>query len=157
VPLGKTGIDYSRRWVSVHQRAIVSAYRNSPFFSFYADDLFGILDSCIPLLLDLNMKILNYFTMLLEIPAEILFTDSYVSQGNSPHDLRYSISPKGCENKGYDFVFPPYSQVFSDRHGFIPDLSIIDLLFNLGPETRNYLVEMTGREKNIPPGKGRIW
>jgi hypothetical protein len=138
-PVDEVRIDYSRRWVPVHIRSFVSAYRNAPYYDFYADELLKIISSGESLLLNLNMQLLKFIVGTIGIKTEITLTGSFVKPEISESDLRYSISPKSKNPYRREIVFNPYTQLFSDRHGFIPDISIIDLIFNMGPESLHYL------------------
>ena len=139
VPISEIGIDYSRRWIKIHLRAIESAYSNSPFFSFYSDRLFAILEKKHSLLTELNMELLKELMSILNISTPVQYTSSFTRPGNTVSDFRYSISPKRSDRYQDRIIMTPYLQVFSDRYGFTPDLSIIDLLFNLGPEANRWL------------------
>jgi len=129
-------IDYSRKWQREHIHAIKSAYNSSAFFEFYAEQVLLPLESQYEYLIDLNMGILNILFNILEIDTKIEKTVSFIKDyGIDFHDMRYSFSPK---NKT---AYQPreYFQVFSPAHGFKQNLSILDLLFNMGPETWSYL------------------
>lgn len=131
-------IDYSVNWQRIHIHAIVSAYGKAPFFQFYADSLLNILKMKFKHLHELNLKILSELVNLLGIQTEIIsLTDFHeIIKENLP-DRRLTgktgIKSFNVEN------FGSYIQVFSDRFSFIPNLSIIDLLFNLGPDSLMYL------------------
>jgi hypothetical protein len=139
IPVDEVSIDYSRRWVPVHIRSIISAYKNAPYFDFYSDGFFKIISAGEPLLLNLNLKLLKYTLETLGIKTKISTTGSFVKPEISDADLRYSISPKSKKNCRKEISFKPYPQLFSDRYGFKPDISIIDLIFNMGPESLPYL------------------
>ncbi len=136
VKLRDIKIDNSRKWQREHIHAIKSAYNSSAFFEFYAEQVLIPLESQYEYLIDLNMDILEILFDILEIDIKIEKTASFIKDyGMDFHDMRYSLSPKN------EFLYQPlkYFQVFSPRHGFKPNLSIIDLLFNMGPETWTYL------------------
>lgn len=128
-------IDYTRRWQKVHTGALTSAYGSSAFFIYY----FGIIEEIIlrrhKYLLDLNMELLAALLEILKTDTEVEYTDTFMPVSNAEGDFRYSIDPK----KESSFRQKEYFQVFRDKHGFVPGLSIIDLLFNMGPETPSYL------------------
>jgi hypothetical protein len=133
-------IDLSENTNRIHWRAIESAYNKSPFFLYYRDDFERIILNPPDLLIDFNLQLLNLCLKFLKIKPEFSLSDSYVKMPSEMTDLRNSIMPKRPVKK--DFMigpFEPYTQVFPDRHEFIPNLSIIDLLFNLGPEAAGYL------------------
>ena len=132
VKLRDIKIDNSRKWQREHLHAIRSAYNSSAFFEFYAAQVLLPLKSKYEYLIDLNMNILDILCNLLEIDIKIEKTASFVKEyGTEIRDMRYILSPKN------ETVYQPgqYFQVFSPAHGFKPNLSIIDMLFNMGPET----------------------
>ena len=135
-------IDYSKPWVLQHKRAIISAYRTSAYFEYYQDELFAILDSKPKRLLDLNTRLLEFFLDKIGIKAEIRMTENY-SQNTDCEDLREVIHPKRPDNILEKLELnKPYFQVFAEKHGFIPNLSIMDLLFNEGPDSIIYLKKL---------------
>lgn len=127
---------YSEKWNKNHWKAICSAYQSSPFFLYYQDDLEEIFIRKYERLLDFNMDLMKKLIELIDIDVNISFTDNFIKPNSSINDFRFSISPKIDSSIK---KFPSYIQVFNDRHGFIKNLSIIDLLFNMGPETLAYL------------------
>ena len=132
-------IDYSTPWVMQHKRAIISAYRTSAYFEYYQDELFAILDSKPERLIDLNTRLLKFFLEKTGIKAEIRMTESYDTAPEC-EDLREVIHPKRPDRILENLELKkPYFQVFAEKHGFISDLSIMDLLFNEGPDSIIYL------------------
>lgn len=146
--ISEVRIDYSKPWVLQHKRAITSAYGTSAYFEYYQDELFAILDSQPERLIDLNTALLNFFLQKIGIKAEIHMTKEYSPNGTvipegeqiQCDDLRDVIHPKRQNNilnaMGLE---KPYFQVFSPKHGFQSDLSIMDLLFNEGPDSILFL------------------
>ena len=135
-------IDYSKPWALQHKRAIISAYRTSAYFEYYQDELFAILDSKPERLLDLNTRLLEFFLDKIGIKAEISMTENF-SQNTDCEDLREVIHPKRPDNILEKLELnKPYFQVFAEKHGFIPNLSIMDLLFNEGPDSIIYLKKL---------------
>lgn len=135
-------IDYSKPWALQHKRAIISAYRTSAYFEYYQDELFAVLDSKPERLLDLNTRLLEFFLDKIGIKAEIRMTENY-SQNTDCEDLREVIHPKRSDNILEKLELnKPYFQVFAEKHGFIPNLSIMDLLFNEGPDSIIYLKKL---------------
>jgi hypothetical protein len=133
-------IDYDTHWQRIHWNSIVSAYRSSPFFEFYEDDLKGFYVNKEKTLLDFNQKILQLLLGLLEIDRETNLTESFQRKYAHETDFRLSINPKKrLAVKDDRFVPYRYNQVFIEKHGFITDLSIIDLLFNEGPNAKEIL------------------
>lgn len=134
-------IDYRKDWISVHKRAMTSYYGSSPFFEYYADDIFAVLDSRPEFLLELNTSLTRLMAELLGIRCSISYTEDYLKADGSSEDFREVIHPKrhneilslfGIEGR-------EYYQVFSTRTGFLPDLSAADLLFNEGPNSLSFL------------------
>jgi hypothetical protein len=124
-------------WQRLHWRSIETAYNNSPFFLFYKDEFENVFGKQFEFLLDLNTRLLGILFSILHTGTKISFTDHFLGIPEKPGF--HSESP--TEKKGISGdAFPPYMQVFSMKHGFIPDLSIIDLIFNLGPESGDYLI-----------------
>ena len=145
-PISQMRIDWKTDWLTRHERAIISAYRTSPYFEYYQDELFAILDSRPELMLDFNTQILKFFLRKTGIPADIRFTSEWEAvtiEGHKVTDLREAIHPKRPNSILKDLGLErPYWQVFSPKHGFIPGLSIMDLLFSEGPDSICYLKEL---------------
>ncbi|RCW34507.1 WbqC-like protein [Marinilabilia salmonicolor] len=137
-------IAYHTPWQHNHWQSLVSAYNSSPFFQFYADEIEPFFTKKYSRLFDFNLDSTNLICDLLGIDVEINFTEEFVnSQSDEILDLREHIHPKKTINPiltGTSTV--PYKQVFDERHGFQPNLSILDLLFNKGPEAFLVLEEM---------------
>lgn len=133
LPITRIRVDYSTPWVVRSERAIEAAYGSSPFFEYYRDELFSILDARPERLWDLNLGIMDFFRRKIGLATSIVPTSEF--RRNVDEDMRYILHPK----KASDYVAKPYYQVFSSRHGFIPNLSVMDLLFNEGPESICYL------------------
>ncbi|WP_066834832.1 WbqC family protein [Rufibacter ruber] len=128
-------IDYSQRWRDNHWRTIQSAYGNAPFFEYYSDYIKDIYDREPAKLWDLNMDLFKLFAKFLKLNKPIHLTQTYVETYEEPVlDWRGKLHPK----KEPDILrLPPYRQVFGKQ--FASNLSILDLLFNLGPEASIYL------------------
>jgi hypothetical protein len=134
-------INNAERWQLNHWRAIEAAYVASPYFLYYKDELFPFFEKPQSGLLDMNTNMTVVLCDIVGIDSKIDFTEYFESEPENTLDLRSSIHPKKPATIS---DFPTYEQVFADRHGFIPNLSIIDLLFNLGPETKSYLRALVG-------------
>jgi len=126
-------IAYGQNWQRQHWRSIESAYRNSPFFIYYADELKMFYENKFEFLFEYNTELLKTLLMLLKLKKEIHFTENFEKEAKD--DLRDMSS----YTEPADLNLKPYTQVFSDKHGFQSNLSIIDLLFNKGPESKDLL------------------
>ena len=120
-------------WRHLHWNALLSAYGESPFFEYYQDDIRPFFEKRWDFLLDFNEAIRETVCELLDIQPKVSFTAAFVKDSSMP-DYRYMIQPK---HPGIDADFCPrrYYQVYESKHGFMPNLSILDLLFNMGPES----------------------
>ena len=118
-------------WQHLHWNALVSAYGMSPFFEYYEDDFLPFYRQKSPFLFDFNEKLRLTICELLDINPNINYTTEYLP--DVPNDFRATICPRQPV-KDHSFDPKPYYQVFSEKHGFLPNLSIVDLLFNMGPE-----------------------
>ena len=166
LPIKEIRVDYSTPWVLRTERAIESAYSSSPFFIYYRDALFAILDSHPATLWELNRRIIDFFCAKIGIAPQILETTEYLPSSAAgmtgvadvtfaaaenapagatpaaslPDDLRSVIHPKRPNNIMRELGLErPYWQVFRGKFGFIPGLSVMDLLFNEGPESISWL------------------
>ncbi len=126
-------------WRRLHWNALATAYGDSPFFDYYADDLRPFYEKRFAFLLDFNMQMTAKLCELLDITPNISLSEEYVKDVESGvDDFREVIRPKHPMPDA-DFIPKPYYQVYAQRHGFIPNLSILDLLFNMGNEAVFYL------------------
>ncbi len=135
-PTNKVQIRNQDKWHLKHWRAIQSAYESSPFYLYYKDELKDFLSGNYESLFELNLQLIFRLSDLIGIKPKIILTEQFEKNPEWVIDLRNEISPKK-DHLAIDF--PSYIQVFSDRKGFIPNLSILDLLFNLGNEGKSYL------------------
>ena len=121
-------------WQHIHSRCLESAYKASPYFDHYYDYLRPIFEDHFERLVDLNDTALAAILKMLKVEKEIVHTTDYVHEVEN--DFREVFSPK----KPFDAkLFPTYYQVFSEKLSFAPDLSVLDLIFNEGPEAVYYL------------------
>ncbi len=117
----------------------MSAYATAPYFEFYFDILKDVITGDFRFLIDLNYTALKAVLNAIGIDVPVNFTGEFTGEGIAEADYRYTLTPKKPENAGCN-TGASYTQVFSDRYGFVPGLSIIDLLLNNGPETRALLL-----------------
>ena len=134
-PVKDVKISYDFNWQRLHLLSLQACYRRSAYFEFYEDDFAPFYQNQEKWLFDYNEKLLTILLKLLKIPAALNYTQSYEAEYPLLADFRSTINPK----KETDMAQKPYFQVFEERHGFMKNLSIVDLLFNQGPQSINYL------------------
>jgi len=132
-------ISKTESWQSQHLKSLDSAYRMSPFYEFYRDDLIPLFETEFEYLLDVNLKCLELLSNALEIDINSQLTTEFINPESVSSDYRYLTNTK----KSTNFDFDVYTQVFTEKHGYLKNLSILDLLFNEGPNTINYLQKQT--------------
>ncbi|MCX6325212.1 MAG: WbqC family protein [Bacteroidia bacterium] len=134
-PVKDIRIDYSKRWQQVHIRAMTASYNSSPWFEYYFENIEKIISRNHEFLLDLNMELIESVLAILKIKKTISYTANFEPVGDMENDFRYKITTK----KESHFAVKEYLQVFNQDKSFIPGLSIIDLVFNMGPDAVDYL------------------
>lgn len=137
-------IEYVMSWQKQHWKSIESAYRNSPYFEYFEDIFAPIYQHKERFLIDFNMKLMQSVLMCMEVDnADYVLSECYMMTENSDtKDFRNRISPKGTLQREDDsFEINPYYQVFSDKMPFVPNLSIIDLLFCEGLNAKNLIIK----------------
>ncbi|TBN04707.1 hypothetical protein EYD45_05445 [Hyunsoonleella flava] len=125
----------AEKWQLQHWKSLESAYRTSPFFEFYEDELRPLFFEAETHLMNFNLKCFQTICDCLQLEIETTRTKSFEKTLIDQTDFRFLVDAKN----ELDFGFENYTQVFHNKHGFIPNLSILDLLFNEGPNTLNYL------------------
>ena len=143
-PISEAKVDYSKPWILQHKRAITSAYGTSAYFEYYQDELFAILDSKPERLFDLNLALIRFFIEKTGLCVDLRVTEDYTREApEGVEDLREVIHPKRPNAILSDLELEkPYFQVFAPKYGFQKDLSIMDLLFNEGPDSILYLKKL---------------
>lgn len=133
-------IAYHTPWQRNHWRSVFSAYSNSPWFEYYADDIIPFFEKKHTYLFDLNTEVTQTLLNLLGINKELVFTRDFEGLEMPFLNYREKISPK-TEIRTFDSVYSPvpYTQVFEAKYPFAPGLTILDLLFCTGPEAAQYL------------------
>jgi hypothetical protein len=126
------------QWRRVHWNALQSAYSESPFFEYYADDLHPFFEQKYTFLVDFNENIRQKICELIDIQPNVSYTSDFSHQPSDITDFRDIIHAKHPQPDP-DFEPKVYWQVFQHKHGFLPNLSILDLLFCMGPESVFYL------------------
>ena len=124
-------------WRHLHWNALQSAYGESPFFEYYQDDFRPFFTERWEFLYDFNEAIRTKVCELIDIQPRVSDTEAFDASPAIP-DFRQAINPKHPEPDP-DFTPKPYYQVYQQKHGFLPNLSILDLLFNMGPESIFFL------------------
>jgi hypothetical protein len=128
-------ISYDFNWQRLHWLSLKACYRRSAYFEYYEDELAPFYEKKFDFLFDYNEQLLRFILKAAKLKLELNYTQTYEAEYPSMDDFRYSITPK----KETDFNQKPYLQVFDERIGFQKNLSIVDLLFNQGPHSINYL------------------
>lgn len=123
-------ISYDWNWQKEHWQSIVSAYRSSPYFEFFETELYQLIHKKHRFLIDLNLEICSFLCSKIGISKQFSKTEKY-HRTNEKFDLRsYTFEKENLE---------PYIQVFDNKHGFLPNLSILDLFLNEGRNSKSYL------------------
>ncbi len=126
-------------WQQQHLKSLQSAYSMSPFFEFYIDDLIPLFEKQFNYILDFNLICFEVLNDCLQLNINVEQTKVFEKEPKGKTDLRRLVS------RNYEVhSFSPYTQVFTEKHGFIPNLSILDLLFNEGPNAELYLKKQNG-------------
>jgi len=128
-------ISYDFNWQRLHWLSLQACYRRSAYFEYYEDELTPFYEKKFDYLFDYNEQLLLFVLKAMKMKVDFKYTDSYEPNYPELADYRESINPK----RETDFNQKPYFQVFEDRKGFIKNLSIVDLLFNQGPHSINYI------------------
>lgn len=133
-------------WRHQHWNALEAAYRHTPFFQYYEDDFHPFYEKKIEFLYDFNMQLTELVCSLIGLDVVLTPTNEYQRNTDGMEDFRSLITPKISYEKDKTFHSSTYYQVFKEKHGFIPNLSIADLLFNIGPES----ILILNETNNIP-------
>ncbi|WP_452231854.1 WbqC family protein [Lacinutrix sp. MEBiC02595] len=128
-------IHNTEKWQILHWKSLESAYKTSPFFEFYEDELLPLFTEQAENLLDFNLKCFETILDCIQLDLNTSETENFQKETTDKTDFRYLANSR----KEPNFNFEPYTQVFREKHGFIGNLSILDVLFNEGPNTLSYL------------------
>lgn len=129
-------IDYKTDWQRIHWKSIESAYNNSPYFLYYKDNFIDFYQNKqYKWLFDYDLELISRLFKVLSVPLSLNITTQYQTSPPDCEDLRSAFHPKILSTQ----ILKPYIQVFDQKFGFVKDLSIIDLICNLGPESNGYI------------------
>lgn len=150
MPIREVRIAYDEPWQRQHWSGIRSAYGRAPFFDFYAEELAPLFEKEWKYLFDFNWTLLETLVDVTALSVDLKLTDSYEETPPARVlDFRNSIFPKKHRQKeDTHYAAPKYRQLFEERHGFMANLSILDLLFCTGPQTLLYLESAIIRSEN---------
>lgn len=142
LPYNQIHINYDTPWQQQHQRALLSAYNNTPFYEFYADEFTALYSRNYDKIWDFNVDMMHLIAECLGIELKYSLTQEFTTAPEDCMDLRISIEPKYQEKLQEEAMEVPYYQVFNSKFGFVGGLSVLDLLFNMGPEGKLVLMKM---------------
>lgn len=124
-------------WQKMHFKSLEAAYRSSPFFEYYEDEFLPIFEKKHKFLMDLNLQIHEIISACLQVKLPFISTDEYHKVvAEDIKDFRQLANGKKDAH-----ILQPYPQVFEEKHGFLNNLSVLDLLFNEGPHSKDYLLK----------------
>lgn len=141
-PMKDIEISYAEDWQKQHWRAIISAYNNSPFFDFLEEEIASFYQTQYHYLHELNAEQLNWILKAFRIKKEISYSGNYIEKSEEIVDLRQCIHPKKeiVDENAKRIIESPYYQTFATKHGFVPNLSVLDLIFNEGIKSYKNLI-----------------
>lgn len=137
-PIQEVLIDNSQNWQALHLRSLESAYRSAPFYEYYFPYIEEFFTQPQTELFNLNQRIIHMLVKLLRVSSSLIVSKEYLEDLGGRRDLRSLIHPK---KESWNENWLMYNQVFEGKFGFTPDLTILDLIFNLGPDAKIYLEE----------------
>ena len=128
-------IHYADNWQKNHWKSLEAAYRSSPYFEFYEDELSEVYQQNHQGLMEMNLAFIVLFYRWLDEPFSMTMVEEYSPLSKEEEKL--------LDAKSTPKEYPNYPQTFDNKHGFISSLSCVDLFFNLGPEAKQYLNHLT--------------
>ena len=139
IPMAEVLIHNTVRWQVQHWRTLESVYKRSPYWEYYEQSLHSLFETPFTRLIDFNLVSFQWILQQLKIEPEVQFAETYIA--TYPTEIIALRSAKPALDKFDIDTFPKYYQIFGDRIGFIPNLSILDLLFSEGPATDAWLLK----------------
>jgi hypothetical protein len=133
-------IDPEYKWQKQHWKSLKTAYQTSPFFEFYEDELAPLYQKELKYLMDFNYSCFEVICGCLQLNIDFEKTLEFIPEPENVDDKRELINAK------IEIQIPEYNQVFQEKHGFLPNLSMLDLMFNEGPNSLNYLKKVRGKK-----------
>jgi hypothetical protein len=137
-------LSYAEDWQKLHWKSIKIAYQSSPYFEYYEDKLKQIFSVQPTSLIEFNLNALKIILQILKVEKDFSLTTEFEKTPDEV-DLRERFSAK----KESEYHLPEYYQTFSDKLGFIKDLSILDVVCNIGPESATYIKKVSQSIQNI--------
>ena len=128
-------ISYESDWMGLHLKSLQSAYRSSPYFEYFEDDFIKLYSEKEIFLVDFNIKCIDLITELLDVKLNHLKNESY----NEYHSGYIDLRDLSIARKEKEYATPKYIQVFESKHGYLPNLSILDILFSEGNNTTSLI------------------
>lgn len=144
-------LSYAQAWTQQHWQALQSAYGRSPFFEFYSPTLSGLYTSPATTLWDFNLQLLQWIYRQLQWPVDWFFSTAYGEWTSPVIDAREWVHPKRPLPAHLQWQPLAYWQVFQDTAGSLPDLSLFDLLFTMGPEASLILDQAAAQLPDLAP------
>lgn len=132
-----TRIAHEHKWLQNHWTSLCNCYRSSPYFEFFEDEFYAIYSKEYEFLFDWNKDLFELVNKCLQLNLNYSFTEKFEKIPEDKDDFRSYIKPQSKGELPADFR---YIQVFEEKTGFLPNLSIVDLLFNYGPRAKDFLV-----------------
>lgn len=124
-------------WQRLHWKSLETAYRTSPFFEFYEDEFRPLFEKKYTFLLDVNLDTIALVMACMQVDVNFDKTQTYVAEPKHAQDFRQLTSAK----KPLPVKMEEYYQIFADKHGFLSNLSVIDLLFHQGNNAQDFLMK----------------
>lgn len=146
-PTREIGLCYRENWPTMHWRTIKTAYGSSPYFLYYADMFEPFYTQKFDTLLELNQNLFNTIMQIIGLPQSYNYSSIYIESEDIKTDYRNYWHPVKDH-----ILIPKYMQVFEEKYGFMHNLSVLDLIFNLGPEASSYLYHLSQKVRNYFSG-----